>query len=254
MKWLIGLAAVIGFLPTWIGIAWLHAEFTQADHRYRLTYVIDTPDGPRTASAVMGATRRDSAWYPLSGIAKTTFAHRLAGDAVYIDLGNGKHVIAILGHGATGGSGDSMTSLWTQAHGYYGWEEHVWGSSKLLPGIVTLKPPLIPTLVTFIDINEPASARVVYATGTRNLAPIPGTGAFKTEPAVLVDRIAETFGPGYAFHSASIEMVPASTPVTRGIEGRLPVIMGKLRELDKTMQISRPTDPFKVGSGHLSIQ
>ena len=81
----------------------------------------------------------------------------------------------------------------------------------------------------------------------------PVTTRPKREPYVTVDRITETFGPGYAFKSASIEMMSASTPVTRGIEGRLPVVMGKLRELDKKLQVSRPNDPFKVGSGHLSI-
>ncbi|MEQ1648013.1 MAG: hypothetical protein ABL901_16940 [Hyphomicrobiaceae bacterium] len=92
------------------------------------------------------------------------------------------------------------------------------------------------------------------------------------DPELKIDVIAKTFGGGYAFKRALVEIVPSGiwplsaldlpfnllgltgTPVTRGIEKRLPEAMAKLRELDKTMQITRIGDPFKIRSGHLSIR
>jgi len=76
-------------------------------------------------------------------------------------------------------------------------------------GRANLYPPLVPTLVTFGDLADPKTARVV------------DPYAFEQE-----------FGAGYVFRRAWIEMVPVGiwplnnlgiygTPITRGIEKRL---------------------------------
>jgi hypothetical protein len=73
---------------------------------------------------------------------------------------------------------------------------------------------------------------------------------------------ATAFGPGFRLARVTLEMVPAGvwpfnlvglsgTPVTRGIEGKMPTMLAKLRELDKTLQLVHPNDPLKVRSGHL---
>jgi hypothetical protein len=212
MKWVGYIFAVLIGLPIVLfGLSYLDHKLHVYTHAFRLSVEIDTPDGARKSASVISITCNGVPFFPI-GMLAFYGSCSIKGDAPFVDLGNGKNAIMLLdfeNYLAAKALGRDTVKFYANAPNWVGLKAE-------------LKPPLIPTLVTFIDINEPASARVVYATGTRNLAPIPGTGAFKTEPAVLVDRIAETFGPGYAFHSASIEMVPASTPVTRGIEGRLP--------------------------------
>jgi hypothetical protein len=139
--------------------------------------------------------------------------------------------------------------------------------------VVGLKPPLIPTIVSFTDINNPASATVIYATGPRVICDTPdpdprnasGCMQFKEVGTQTVDIFAETLGPGYALASVTLEMVPSGkwpqflygdtgTPVTRGIEAKMPALMAQLRELDKSLQLVHPNDPLKVRSGHLSVR
>ncbi len=78
-----------------------------------------------------------------------------------------------------------------------------------MTGRVTLDGDLVPTLITFADLKDPKTARVV-----------------------TLDGFEAAFGAGYRFRSASIEMVPVGwwplnligitgTPITRGIETRL---------------------------------
>jgi hypothetical protein len=261
MRWLAWIFGLVVALPIilllgWVGAALLRAEFTKGDHRFRMTVEIETPEGLRSGSSVIRITRRDYDWMPLSGLSRTSQNHKVEGEAVFVALPGERHVIALLAHGLTGQDTDRIISLWTEA--YLGWEgrwnEAAWTGARPLDGVAQLQTQMIPTLITFTDIADPASAKVIYAGGLRQLERFPGTEKYRTEPAVLIDEIAATFGPGFAFRRATIEMVPNGTPVTRGIEKRLPVIMGKLRELDKTMQLVHPKDPFRAHSGHLSIR
>jgi hypothetical protein len=259
--WLLAIAALapIVLLGGWIGAGWLRAELTEVDRRFRLAIEIDTSEGVRAGSSVIRVTRPDYGWMPLSGISKTNFAHKVEGEAAFVPLPGDKHVIALLAHGATGQDSDRMISLWSEA--YLGWnrkwDETVWSGDRRLEGVVELQLQQIPTLITFTDIADPASAKGVFAGGRKMIRRVSPDGKSESfhagEPKALVDAFAETFGPGFAFRRATIEMAPKDTPVTRGIEKRFPVIMGKLRELDKTMQLVHPKDPFKARSGHLSI-
>ncbi len=80
----------------------------------------------------------------------------------------------------------------------------MWSGRRELRGAVQLKPPLIPTLVTFADPLDPNTVQGVRP------------GEFEA-----------VFGPGFRFRKATLEMVPASVPVTSGvIERRLPWLVG----------------------------
>jgi hypothetical protein len=99
--------------------------------------------------------------------------------------------------------------------------------SMLAPGTkAELAIEQIPTLITFADIADPASAKVLFAGGRETIRRVSPDGRSESfhagEPKALVDAFAETFGPGFAFRRATIEMVPKNTPVTWGIEKRLP--------------------------------
>jgi hypothetical protein len=59
-------------------------------HKYRLTVEVETPDGIKSASGVMGVHPDRS--YSRSGQTRTN------GDAVFVDLGGGKNLLALLAH------------------------------------------------------------------------------------------------------------------------------------------------------------
>src|SRR3954469_20903718 len=59
-------------------------------HKYRLTVAVETPEGPKSASGVM-AVHPDRS-YSRGGHTKKV------GDAVFVDLGKGKNLVALLAH------------------------------------------------------------------------------------------------------------------------------------------------------------
>lgn len=82
---------------------------------------------------------------------------------------------------------------------------------QILTGSAELRGADIPTLVTFANLADPASAKVVEPTDA---------------------GFASAFGPGHRLARVTLEMVPAGTwpwnrfgwsgtPVTRGIEGKV---------------------------------
>ena len=59
-------------------------------HKYRLTVEVETPDGTKSASGVMAV-------HPDRGYSRGGHT-RTAGDAVFVDLGGGKNLVALLAH------------------------------------------------------------------------------------------------------------------------------------------------------------
>lgn len=204
----------------WAGLAFAFPDYT---HRFRLTVEVDTPGGPRSGSSVIQVERKDVRWAPAPG--RYVFAVR--GEGVFLDLGGGRNLVAVLAHGDNAEDVDQIITLWVEAHGHYRWDEDVWSGRKELQGVVELKPPLIPTLVTFADPLDPNTVRVVRPQG-----------------------FAETFGPGFRFRRAMLEMVPTGrwplsalglspgVPVTQGaIERRLPWLVGMRTTLAGTTTV-----------------
>ena len=234
------------------------------EHRYRLTLEMETPDGVKSASSVIVSTLSDNHTVIALG---SRFSRKLLGEAVFLDLGGGKNAIMLLTHGTRGGSGDGMYSLALRAVGA-DWgkaESHndsinlmmrFWAGQKLpSKGPVELKGGLVPTIVTFTDIANPASAKVIFATDYREQCREDRKPACVPESIPIpVDEIATTFGPGYAFKRATVEIVPNDTPVTRGIDARLPQIMSKLDNLNKGSMSDSINAPFWVRAGHLTVR
>jgi hypothetical protein len=181
-------AVVVGLC---IAFAFAFPTYT---HRYRLTVEIDTPEGVRRGSSVIEIKRKDYRWLLL---VPGRYEFSVRGEAVFVDLDGRRNVIALMAHGPRGENVDQMTSLAIEAYGYPKWDEAAWAGRAKMQGSVELKPPLVPTLVTFSDINDPKSARVV----------LPG-------------EVEQVLGPGARFKAAWINMT--SDPVTQEIERKLP--------------------------------
>ena len=170
-------------------------------HKYRLTVEVETPEGIRSASGVMSVHPDRS--YSRGGQTRTR------GDAVLVDLGGGKNLVALLAHIDKTLDLDGMNYLALRAYKAAG-RNVSFNEMGRLTGSVPVTGALIPVLLTFTDPRDPATAR-----------------------AVLPDDIAAVFGNGFRLHGVAVEVVPNGVwpldfggrlgdPVSRGIESKLP--------------------------------
>ncbi len=209
---------LIAIPVVWLGSGFAYETWQTYVHRFRLTIEVETPDGLKSGSGVMqSAWTIKASWIPQTG----GVIPSLRGDAVFVDLGNGRNAVAILGMGPTG-SQDGIASLAALAFGrakpdWFIDAPHWTGSAEL-------NFESIPTLVTFTDLNDPNSAKAIYATES----------VFAAWPRrrVTLDEFATTFGSGFRLRRATVEMVPIRSwplrllglggePITRGIEKQL---------------------------------
>jgi hypothetical protein len=208
-----------------LAIAAVSIGFPTYTHRYRLTVEVNTPDGVRSGSSVFEVTRSVIALGP------PTF--RVHGEAAFVDLGNGRNVVAVLATGRAAQNTDQIISLGIEAYGYYKWDEDAWAGRRQMKGPVELRPPLIPTMVTLSDIADERTARVIYATET--LETNDGRTGPRRFPRVAIDEFNKIFGEGTELKSVRIEAVPAGfwplrdyglsgTSLTNNIADRLPFL------------------------------
>jgi hypothetical protein len=236
-RWIVGLALLAGVVVLLAATG----EFTTERVRQRVTIEIATPGGVRSAS---GVSEVSSTHQTLVGASIA----RARGEAIFVDMGGGRHVIALLASGPKAEGVDWLLYLHRLVLPKRGGtnEEEMAASRHEQGRVVDLPAHTLPTLVTFADVANPASARVVEPTA---------------------EGFAAVFGPGNALRRATVEMVPAGwwplslipapwpkwlfgTPITRAIEGRLPVTMGKLLAQSKISgQVEHPYDAYRAKAG-----
>ena len=169
-------------------------------YKYRLSIEVSTPSGVKSASGVLAV--HPYRGYGSGGKTKTK------GDALFVDLGNSKNLIAILAHGDGGADADEINYLPLRAYTAAGRNVSFRNVSQQT-GTVPITGALVPVLLTFSNPGDPKSARVV--------AP---------------DDLQSAFGDGTALRGVSVEAVPnglwpldfggpLGTPVTRGVEAKL---------------------------------
>jgi hypothetical protein len=175
-------------------------------HKYRLMVELDTPEGPKSASGVM-AVHPDRS-YTRRGQTRTI------GDAVLVNLGQGKNLVALLAHVDNNLVLDDMNYVALRAYAAASGKRVPFSEMSRLTGTVPVKGALIPVLVTFADPANSGTARVVP-----------------------LDDAAAVLGKGYRLQGVSVEVVPngywpldfggvLGEPVTRGIQAKLPWLTG----------------------------
>jgi len=175
-------------------------------HKYRLTVEVDTPDGVKSASGVM-AVHPDRS-YSRGGHTVTK------GDAVYVDLGGGRNLVALLAHIDKSLDLDGINYVALRAYKAAQGRHVSFNEMSRLTGAVPVKDELIPVLVSLGDPGDPGTARMVTP-----------------------DAAEVTLGKGFRLHAISAEVVPnglwpldfgvpLGEPVTRGIEAKLPWLKG----------------------------
>ena len=187
--------------------------------RYRITVEIDTPQGVRSGSSIVEVLSFIPRFIPIPS--NSAIEQFVRGEAAFVDLGGGRQVIALLASGPRAEDSDWPIYVW-QAFGSRRIED-VWDKLSPARATLALPPQWLPTLVTFTDIADPASASVV--------APTP-------------QGFEASFGAGYALRAITLHYVDSGLrithiwpinqlplswpqwifgePVTHGIEQRLP--------------------------------
>jgi hypothetical protein len=171
-------------------------------HKYRLTIEVETPVGLKSASGVM-AVHPDRS-YSRGGHTSTK------GDAVLVDLGGGKNLLALLAHIDNGSVDfDAMNYVALRAYNAAG-RKASFNEMSRMTGAVPVQGALVPVLVSFTDLADPRTAHMVPP-----------------------DQMEAGLGKGFRLRSISAEVVPNGVwpldfggvlgePVTRGIEAKLP--------------------------------
>jgi len=184
----------------------------QVRSRFKLTLVLDTPDGVKSASGVIQSLIWDVS-YPMSGA-----MHALTGEALYVDLGPGRRpLVALLtknserrpivdSHGRPtepkywSNDGGPMTDWVLSLYGEAPSRDDFLDKEARLAryrGARDIPPEALPDLATFADVADP-------------------TSVLKVDP----HNLEATLGPGVRWRRITLEMT--DEPVTTGIEKRLP--------------------------------
>src|SRR4030088_2375908 len=155
-----GMGKAAGMNFKWLGPLALLAALVIGDqirinrpgHKYRLTVEVETPEGIKSAAGVM-AVHPDRS-YSRGGHTLTK------GDAVFVDLGGGKNLLALLAHLDKSVELDGMNYVALRAYNAAG-RKVSFNEMSRMTGAVPVKGALIPVLVTFADRNDPGTARAV---------------------------------------------------------------------------------------------
>jgi hypothetical protein len=171
-------------------------------HKYRLTVEVETSAGVKSAGGVLAVT--PDRGYNNRGRTLTS------GDAVFVDLGGGRNLVALLAHLDKTIDLDAINYVALRAYGEAGGQRVSFSQMSRMTGIVPVTAALIPVLVTFADPADPSSMR-----------------------GVAPDNLEASLGPGYRLRRITAEVVPngfwpidfggpLGEPVTRGIRAKLP--------------------------------
>ena len=139
---------------------------------------------------------------------------RTVGDAVYVDLGGGRNLVALMAHIDKNLELDGVNYVALRAYNATGGKRVSFNDLNRQTGIVPVTGALIPVLVTFADPANPGTARQVSP-----------------------DDAETVLGKGYRLHGITAEAVPngfwpldfggaLGEPVTRGIPAKLPWLNG----------------------------
>ncbi len=200
-------AAAIAIIAA--AVIWRSVESPTYTHRFRLTIEAEVEGQVRRGSGVIEVRVTDYK-VGMPG-AKGTHA-RVLGEAVFLDLGKGRNVLAALGTGprdSIDGFAELTRAAFMPVHPGLSYRD-----VPNLTGVAPLTEQQVPTLVTFSNLRDPKTARVI--------AP---------------DEFEEVFGSDVRFTRAFVEMVPAGSwpfnriggqaalagePITRGLDKKLP--------------------------------
>jgi hypothetical protein len=198
------------------------------DRRFRVTLIVDTPNGLREGSSIVRAymVRNNGLPGPRSRIG-------FQGEAVFVDLGGGKNLILTTSLDPLGYTSDGWTRLWMSAYGV-GLDGDVtpyWTGEQRLQGRRTLDPRHWPTIISYRDLNDPDSGEIVLAYERTLVGAGRGDDKGPYRSTLAVNRVSDVLGPGHSVQSVVLEMMPDRTPITTEIERQIPFLRNPAHQL-----------------------
>jgi hypothetical protein len=196
-----------------------------------------TPDGPKTGSTVIQVSYGSQ--FNVNGGGRKGDMH-VTGEALYLDLGQGKNVFVLLNNNGSGRpikSWDrplefSHHAIYLPVHVFgfkwdWGDEWSLWKQVRSVEGAVPKKVPLtaLPTVVNFANTHDPETMTVV-------------------DP----ENLSATIGTGYSLTNASLETVK-SGPNTDRVPGLLPWLSIHPEPGVKSNKESQPSLENEIGHG-----
>lgn len=172
------LSVLLGLL-----LAWFYSVWDRAELKYKLTYEVQTPFGLRVGSSVIAVYREDTSKLPLPA---TGVGHSVEGEAVVVDLGNGKFLFSLIQENAYALPQNTFSNLMKEGMGIVEFTRLL---SETQPS-AQLPNSEIPLLVRFDDINNPTSVK-------------------KVDPSDL----AAVFGEDYSLRSITLEITDEDVTV-----------------------------------------
>jgi hypothetical protein len=169
--------------------------------RYRMTVNVEVDGQLRSGSSVIEFSVTKQMQF-LPDVNPIRFDAK--GEAVFVDLGGQRSLIALLRSGEFAQNGHFPLSV-VPAHFNLN-RDHQYTSLASLRGRWELADKDLPTLATFSDANNSATLRVIRP-----------------------DQLEQAFGPNIRWRGVVIEMT--TDPVTRGLETRLPFLVSQKNTL-----------------------
>ena len=127
------------------------------DWHQKLTVEVETPDGVKTASAVTEVSWWENRFFK-DGAALQS---KIKGEAVVVDLGNGRYLFALLSHANDSGYMAGLTPCIVLDRDQLVWSLEAITRAKALSGRPEVPSKHFPMQVTFTDSNYPKSVKVV---------------------------------------------------------------------------------------------
>jgi hypothetical protein len=171
------------------GLAWCNFAYPTYTYRYRMTVEVNVDGVVHSGSSVVEIKLQTQP----NLLSNPPIVPHVHGQAVFIDLGGGRNVFAMLASGPDGTNLDYPYQIIPRVFK----DTFEFPYFAKLHGRREIPDQFMPTLVTFGDLNDAATARVVNS-----------------------NEFGTVFGPDVRLNGAWIEVT--EEPVTSGIENRLP--------------------------------
>jgi hypothetical protein len=204
------------------------AEMFPYRYRFELTVEVDTPQGLRKGSSVYEVLANNKTAL-LPEEASRDWGVR--GEAVAVDLPNGRTLFALLKTNAKHGdmAGLSMTALDPAFQNDIVESAARIASGKGVKRQAAVAPEDYPMLVTFRDLADPTSVQAVPPTG-----------------------FASVFGPGYALRRITVQIT--DDDIATGIQGRLSWLPGLLGNQLPKKSSTAAGPPLSLQGLHFSTE
>lgn len=156
-------ALCLSVAAIYFGYRFLYPVYT---YRYRLSFEVDAPGGIRSGSSVVQVKYETTP--NLNG---SDHVSRVSGDAIFIDLGDGKSIVALLASGVAGENVDYPAKIVFVAFHLNGNDPDAPRQLERLEGrrdfefsdggAYELAKNILPTFVTFSDVTNPKTVQIV---------------------------------------------------------------------------------------------